>query len=295
MESKSAWNTVDHKEDFTELVAKAQKDMLNDKTSSNDVVEQKGEEIFEPRPSVEDLTIDEVYEWKWTYNYEKVHQMEEEERQWRIQNGVDPLLMGRLFRCQTELMHSHMGTSFLNNAKATWNGSILNIKESTKEKAQQITEGTRERANSFSEKMHGMYESASQYMGNLAESAKEIIHEIDVKSLEFSLSTNAKAEQIKGALSRSSQNLDQKSEEFAINTNRISSDVKENLSEVSHELSKDTRLIVDETKKIGGEIKLSAQEERERLRRINNKEDPSLTEKRHIIESDILSSVKLVN
>jgi len=42
----------------------------------------------------------------------------EEERQYRIQNAPNPMMMLRMFRVQTELMHRNIPTSLLNNARA---------------------------------------------------------------------------------------------------------------------------------------------------------------------------------
>lgn len=245
------------------------------------------EPTSEYQPESSDLDVEyDGYTWEWKLRTcpKEIIEMEEQERQWRMSRGINPMMYARLFRVQTEMMHRHIPTTYWNDAKASFSSTFFTAKEATKGKASII-----------SEKWNGLQERAHDVAVNLQHSAADIIHQLDLKSQEFAVNTNHKVDEMKTSLSKSVQNLDEKQEEFSVATNEKASEVKEVLSESVSEIKSDASELYSETKGKMGEIRTTMAEERERSRRMNTKQDPSLIEKRNIVTEDLLNNTKTVN
>jgi len=199
-------------------------------------------------------------------------ELEEREREERISAGVDPMMMARVFRCQTELMHKHIPTSWMNDARANLSRGYFHTKE-----------GAKEKASDFGEKMTDFKDrvvTAAKDTGHKIETkVKDLLDKSDELSQKFASETNKKVDEMKKSLQSSARDVDNAQREFSVQTNSIASDLTDKIKE-----------------KYNGEpTSVDSLEEKERARRINEKIDPVIEGKRHRVESELLAQVKPVN
>jgi len=226
--------------------------------------------------------------------------MIESERQERISSGINPLLYAKIFRCQTELMHSHIGTSLLNDARA----QVTSLKGST-----------RDTASSFSGKMHQVGEVISNFTHRIVESVKEkeaeleirvkpIIENFDHQALEFSLATNKRFAEWTHKSSDIAHDVIEAEHEVALaahhKVNKFAESLKESGKEVrakAADISASASDIVSDMKDkfTGIDISSIAAEEKERSRRMSEKIDPLVDGRKHRMEDELLQNIKPVN
>jgi len=223
----------------------------------------------------------------------EIIELEEKERQDRLSTGVNALLYAKIFRLQTELMHKNIPTSLLNNARS----SLLSAKETTRDASSSLSEKMQYMGERISTGLHSLVGSFKGKEAELEARAQPIIADIDKRTQEFSVSTNnfvkdareslgeisedinvatrEKAGYMKTALKESAKEISDKSTDFAVATNNLVGDIKDKI--------------------MGPDIASMAMEEKERARRMAEKVDPVIEGKRHRVESELLTQVKMVN
>jgi len=206
-------------------------------------------------------------------------EMEEKERQDRISRGVDPILYAKIFRCQTELMHRHFPTSWLNDARArglSLKGTSLNVASSISEKLSALP-------SQISAMAHNLFDSVKGKEAELEARAKPIIDHMDARSLEFSLAANQKVEDWKWA-----------SHGIAQDANKKVDGLKESLRESAEFVGEKTSVVVEDVMtKLNLSVDPSsrAAEEKERVRRMNEKLDPMTAARLGRVQAELVQTV----
>jgi len=205
--------------------------------------------------------------------------MWEKEREERISAGVNPLLYAKMFRVQTQLMHTRFPLSMWYDARAEG----LNIKGAT-----------RGFTDNFSEKVSGLRSSFSTAALNFVEAVKEkeavfeskikpIWNNFDSKSQEFAVATNQKVE-----------NWRESTNALAHDTEMKVESLKESAKSTFEDVSDRTTGAMDSMKaKFSvGDLSTKAAEEVERNRRMDEKIDPMVAARLGPVQRELLDSMK---
>jgi len=126
----------------------------------------------------------------------------------------------------------------------------------------------RESSKDFSEKVSDFVDSARGKM-------TDVYNQIDKAQEDFAVQTNEGAKKFMDSLNKSSEAIGRQSTEFSVQANNLAQDIKDAFT--------------------GVDMSSAAAEEKERLRRMNEKIDPVVEGRKHRVEGELLSSVKLVN
>jgi len=196
---------------------------------------------------------------------------QETERLERMNGKVDPIVMGHMFKCQTEMMHKHFGTTLYNDARASANNARLSFNDAATSAAGKMSSAS-DRASSFT---HNLVESTKEAYVAIKDKLIETYKDMDRAQEQFSVDTNNSIKRHRRSLSSSVEEIMEKSKEFSVSTNSLFGDIKDNMT--------------------GLDISSAAAEEKERVRRMNEKIDPIVEGKKHRVEEELLSSIKLVS
>jgi len=218
---------------------------------------------------------------------------QETERLERMNSGVDPLMMGKLFKCQTEMMHKNIPTTLLNDARSTTSSTMMDLSETAtsmkstaQDTASSLASSVQDTASVASEKLSAVRERASSITQSIIENVKEtsqmvmekigeVAKDIDRAQEEFAVNTNNSFNKMVQSITSSTNQVVEKSSEFSVATNELVEDVTDKIN--------------------GVDISSAAAEEKERLRRANEKIDPIVEGRKHRVEDELLHTVKSVN
>jgi len=196
---------------------------------------------------------------------------EEKERQRRSLSGVSPLVYARLFRCQTELMHKHIPTSMLNDARS----QALSIK------------GASLRLSSaLSEKFSGVKSSLANMAHNLEVRSEPVIDDLYARSQIFAVATNIKAKDMQATSAQLAEDSNKKMGEMTSTLRESAEIVGDRASSSFEDMKAKLNIGVDPSSRIA--------EEKERARRQNEKIDPMVAARLGRVQGELVQSVKSI-
>jgi len=206
-------------------------------------------------------------------------ELEEKERQERIAAGVNPMLYARIFRCQVELMHRHVPTSLLNDARS----GVLSMKASSRGFASSFSNKFSGLRTSFANFANSWLESAKEKEAELEARAKPIINDLDARSQEFAVATNQKVEALKSSSTGLAQDAGNKLGDIKLSLRESAEFVGDRASGSFEDLKNKLNLNVDPSSRIA--------EERERARRMNEKVDPLVAARMGPVQRELIQTV----
>jgi len=204
---------------------------------------------------------------------------EEKERQERIASGVDPLVYGKLFRCQTELMHRGVSTSLLNDARAR----VLSVKGSSRGLTESIGEKISGMRASFSTMAHNIVETIKTKEADLESRSKPIIDDLYSQSQVFAVATNQNVENLKWTSASIAQDTGKKVEEAKESMIKSAESVGLRASGTLEEVKTQFNM---------GNPSSRAAEEKERARRMSDTVDPMAAARLGRVQAELINSVQ---
>jgi len=207
---------------------------------------------------------------------------QEEERQWRIEHGVDPLTYGKMFRCMTELMQKGVPNTLLNDARS----GLISVKQSASSTTTSLANSIQSMTAKISAMAANLFDSAGHKKDDLVHKAEPIIHDLENKAEKFAVNTNTavkeiqhdasiKSSEVISGLKQSASLVEEKAQDFAVATNNLASDVVGNINHANPSSF--------------------AAEEKERTRRLSLSKDPVVEGRKHRVEEELTHKIKPVN